>query len=155
MTTHTVESPLGLLVLRESDGALAVLDWAAPGARPVPGRAAPGPLLAEAARQLAAYFARRLTRFDLPLSPEGTAFQRRVWDGLGEIPFGRTDTYGGLARRVASAPRAVGGACARNRLPVIVPCHRVLAAHGGLGGYSGRGGVAAKRFLLALEGAHA
>jgi methylated-DNA-[protein]-cysteine S-methyltransferase len=69
------------------------------------------------------------------------------------IPRGATRTYGDIARTIGSAPRAVGAACSRNPIPVIVPCHRILAANGGIGGYSGAGGAETKRRLLALEGA--
>ncbi|MEO5333313.1 MAG: methylated-DNA--[protein]-cysteine S-methyltransferase [Magnetococcus sp. YQC-5] len=86
-----------------------------------------------------------------PLSPQGTPFQRRVWALLREIPLGQIETYGSLARRLQTSPRAVGHALACNPIPILIPCHRVLAAHG-LGGYSGAGGVMGKRFLLDLEG---
>ena len=109
------------------------------------------PLLDEAARQLAAYFDGKLRDFDLPLSPAGTAFEGRVWDAMQTIPYGETRTYGDLAHATDSGPRAVGRACGKNPIPIVIPCHRVLA-HGGLGGYSGDGGLATKQRLLALEG---
>jgi methylated-DNA-[protein]-cysteine S-methyltransferase len=105
----------------------------------------------EARAQLDAYFDAALTSFDLPLAPPGTDFQGRVWRALTEIPWGETLSYGALARRLASAPRPVGVACGRNPIPIIIPCHRVIAADGGLGGYSGDGGVDTKRALLRLE----
>ncbi|MBF0272961.1 MAG: methylated-DNA--[protein]-cysteine S-methyltransferase [Magnetococcales bacterium] len=88
----------------------------------------------------------------LPLRPEGTAFQQRVWEAMRTIPAGRVESYGSLARRLGSAPRAVGRALALNPIPILLPCHRVVAADGDLTGYSGPGGVASKRFLLTLEG---
>ncbi|MBF0190996.1 MAG: methylated-DNA--[protein]-cysteine S-methyltransferase [Magnetococcales bacterium] len=88
----------------------------------------------------------------LPLRPEGTAFQQRVWEAMRTIPAGRVESYGSLARRLGSAPRAVGRALALNPIPVLLPCHRVVAANGELTGYSGPGGVASKRLLLTLEG---
>ena len=109
------------------------------------------PVLAEAARQLSAYFDGTLQEFVLPLAPAGTPFQRRVWAALCEIPYGATISYLTLARRVANekAVRAVGGANGRNPISIIIPCHRVIAAGGGLGGYGG--GLPAKRLLLDLE----
>lgn len=109
------------------------------------------PLLLRALEELEAYFAGALSRFTVPLNPAGTAFQRRVWRRLGEIAYAATVCYGDLARELATAPRAVAQACARNPLPIVIPCHRVVAASGGLGGYSGAGGIATKRALLALE----
>jgi methylated-DNA-[protein]-cysteine S-methyltransferase len=93
------------------------------------------------------------TRFDLPLAIEGTEFQRRLWQALCEIPRGRTLTYGELARRLAAEPRAVGQACGDNRLPIVIPCHRVVAADG-IGGFAHTTSgylVEAKRWLLAHE----
>lgn len=111
------------------------------------------PVLAEAARQLAAYFDGRLQEFVLPLAPRGTPFQRRVWAALCEIPYGATISYLTLARRVADekAVRAVGGANGRNPISIIIPCHRVIGADGSLVGYGG--GLERKRWLLQLEGA--
>jgi len=114
-------------------------------------REAKHPVLREAARQLADYFAGSLRAFDLPLAPEGTEFQQKVWRALTGIPFGRTITYGELARRVGRprAARAVGAANGANPLPVIVPCHRVIGADGGLTGYGE--GLPIKAALLELE----
>jgi methylated-DNA-[protein]-cysteine S-methyltransferase len=105
----------------------------------------------QARAQLGAYFAGRLTRFDLELAPRGTAFQRQVWQALTEIPPGTTIAYGELARRIGrpSASRAVGAANGANPLPIVVPCHRVIGASGALTGFAG--GLDTKRFLLALE----
>ncbi|HUC10782.1 MAG TPA: methylated-DNA--[protein]-cysteine S-methyltransferase [Stellaceae bacterium] len=110
----------------------------------------PHALLIEAMRQLEAYFAGRLTRFDLPLMPAGSPFDKRVWEVMRQIPHGQTRTYGELAMELGSGPRAIGGACGRNRIPIVIPCHRVLARNG-LGGFSGGIGLATKRGLLALE----
>lgn len=101
--------------------------------------------------QLGAYFAGRLTRFDLELAPRGTPFQLAVWQALMEIPPGETITYGELARRIGrpSASRAVGAANGANPLPIVVPCHRVIGAGGALTGFAG--GIETKRFLLAFE----
>ncbi len=146
----SVASPVGTLTLFERAGAITDLLWASRDR--LRGRH-PTPVLAAARDQLGAYFAGRLRAFDLPLAPEGSAFRRRVWDALRGIPFGHTVTYGALAERLGSSPRAVGGACGANPIPILIPCHRVLGAGGALHGYSGRGGLAAKARLLALEGA--
>lgn len=101
--------------------------------------------------QLAEYFAGERTDFDLPLAPEGTGFQRKVWRALCEIPYGETISYGELARRIAqpTAARAVGLANGSNPLPIVVPCHRVIGADGSLTGFGG--GIERKRWLLAHE----
>jgi len=141
-----VNSPVGPLTLFEESGALVAIEWGrAPGS-------ASSPLLGEARSQLDAYFAGRLRTFDLPLRPAGTPFQRAVWALMGDIPYGATRTYGDIARALGTAPRPVGGACGRNPIPIVIPCHRVTGAGGRLGGYSGGPGIAAKRALLRLEG---
>jgi methylated-DNA-[protein]-cysteine S-methyltransferase len=106
---------------------------------------------AEAREQLDEYFAGRRTTFDLPLAMTGSAFQRRVWRALQDIPYGETISYGELARRVGepATPRNVGSANGRNPISVIVPCHRVIGADGSLTGYGG--GLERKRILLDLE----
>ena len=146
MPSLSIASPVGRLTLDERDGALVAIRWSDEAA------SADTPLLAEAARQLGAYFAGALDRFDLPMMPAGSPFDQAVWAAMRAIPFGRTRSYGELAAGLGSAPRAVGRACGRNPIPIVIPCHRVLA-QGGLGGYSGAGGVATKHALLALEGA--
>ena len=107
----------------------------------------------EVQRQLKAYFAGKLKDFDLPLAPQGTAFQLQVWKALRTIPYGKTWSYGELARRIRrpDAQRAVGAANGQNPIPVIVPCHRVIGADGSLTGFGG--GLPIKQKLLALEGA--
>ena len=107
---------------------------------------------AKAARQLTAYFAGDLTRFDLPLHITGTDFRRRVWSELQTIPYGETISYAALANRIGRprAFRAVGAANGANPLPIVVPCHRVIGSDGSLTGFGG--GIEVKRFLLGLEG---
>ena len=109
-------------------------------------------MLVETARQLREYFAGERTVFDLPLAPEGTAFQRLVWTALTKIPFGETRTYGQQASLIKrpSASRAVGAANGRNPIGIIVPCHRVIGTNGSLTGYAG--GLAMKQWLLEHEG---
>ena len=116
---------------------------------------APNSLLAkEAVRQLRAWLKDPQYVFSLPLAPAGTPFQRRVWAGIAAIPAGRTRQYGEVADDIGSGPRAVGNACGANPYPIVVPCHRVVAAGGGLGGFGrNRGGflLDVKRWLLAHE----
>jgi len=104
-----------------------------------------------AAIQLQEYFAGKRTRFDLPLAPRGTAFQKAVWAALLRIPFGETASYGELARAIGkpSASRAVGAANGRNPLSIVIPCHRVIGADGSMTGYGGE--ISRKRILLDLE----
>lgn len=146
-------TPFGALGVRTEGQAIAEIIFLPPGTRPVAPR---NQLAAEACRQLAAYLADPKAGFDLPLKGGGSDFQRRVWKSIAAIPGGRTLTYGAIARRLESAPRAVGQACGRNPFPVVVPCHRVVGVNGGLGGFANaRGGylLEAKRWLLRHEGA--
>jgi methylated-DNA-[protein]-cysteine S-methyltransferase len=151
---HTiVDSPVGPLTLVAVGGVLVGLYMAAQ--RHVPGPETfgvpdPGPFT-ETRRQLREYFDGERTGFDLPLELDGTAFQRRVWAALRDIPFGTTVSYGTLADRIGrpTAARAVGLANGRNPISIVVPCHRVVGSGGGLTGYGG--GVERKQYLLALE----
>jgi methylated-DNA-[protein]-cysteine S-methyltransferase len=151
MPQLSLTTPLGAMTLTEDAGALTVFTWSE-GAIATEAND-DTPLLRAAAAQLAAYFAGRLTRFELPLAPGGSAFQLRVYDAMQAIPYGRTRTYGELAAELGTAARAIGNACGANPLPILIPCHRVVAAGGRLGGYSGGRGPASKRVLLALEDA--
>ncbi|WP_166140298.1 methylated-DNA--[protein]-cysteine S-methyltransferase [Nocardioides ochotonae] len=149
----TIQSPIGELRLVEQDGTLCAIEFT-PFREPGPAgpRADDVPVLRETARQLTAYFARELTEFDLPLAPRGTDFQQRVWAELRAIPWGRTASYGEVARSLGltnAASRAVGLANGRNPIPVVVPCHRVIGANGTLTGYAG--GLPRKQLLLDLE----
>ncbi|WP_096703044.1 methylated-DNA--[protein]-cysteine S-methyltransferase [Magnetospirillum sp. 15-1] len=139
-------SPIGPLALFEADGAIVAVDW---GFVPENDET---PLLLKARDQLEEYFEGKRTSFDLPLAPHGTAFQQKVWAALSRIPFGQTKSYGELAGELGTAARALGGACGRNPIPVIIPCHRVLGANGAMGGYSGIDGIETKEFLLRHEG---
>lgn len=150
MSYLAYNSPVGPLTLFEDDGRIIAVEWGWPPETDEP----PAPVLERARDQLDAYFEGKLREFDLPLAPMGTAFQQTVWQALARIPFGVTRSYGELATELGTAPRALGGACGRNPLPILIPCHRVLPTGGrGLGGYSGMDGIETKRFLLRLEGA--
>ncbi len=145
MAHLSMNSPLGSLTVFEERGALVAIEWGrAPGPKS-------SPLLAEAVKQLDAYFDGRLRAFDLPLRPTRTVFQRTVWSLMGDIPYGVTRTYGEFARILRTAPRPVGGACRRNPIPIVIPCHRVIGAGATMTGYSGGRGIATKRALLRLE----
>jgi methylated-DNA-[protein]-cysteine S-methyltransferase len=144
--SRSVVTPIGTLWLSRDEHGLSRVGFDGPEAA----RSA-DPLLEEAEAQLQDYFAGERQRFELPLSPRGTDFQRQVWTAVAAIPYGETTTYSALAVAVGrpSARRAVGAANGRNPLPVIVPCHRVLGAAGGLTGYGG--GLDRKSALLDLE----
>jgi methylated-DNA-[protein]-cysteine S-methyltransferase len=142
-------SPLGDLLLVSNGEALTGLHMV--GEAPEPDWLRDDGLFRDVRAQLTEYLAGERRTFDLPLRLEGTPFQRRVWDELCRIPFGETISYAELARRVGQpgAARAVGSANGRNRIGLIIPCHRVIAADGGLGGYGG--GLDRKRWLLRHE----
>ncbi len=157
-----VESPLGPLLLGAQNGAIAVLEFCD---EPEIGRrladlevrfncalhVGSEPVLEKLIGQLDAYFARELQTFDVPLIYRGSAFQEKVWGELLRIPYGQTRSYGAVAQRVgdAGAMRAVGAANHLNPIAIVIPCHRVVNAHGDLGGYGG--GAWRKRWLLDLE----
>jgi methylated-DNA-[protein]-cysteine S-methyltransferase len=145
-----MDSPVGRLALEAEGDALSGVRWAGLGERARVGQLPT--ILKEAKRQLERYFAGRLKTFDLELTAHGTDFQKRVWQMMSDIPYGETATYGGMAMALGSGPRAVGMACGRNPLPIVVPCHRVLGSGGSEGGYSGGQGLKTKHKLLALEG---
>jgi methylated-DNA-[protein]-cysteine S-methyltransferase len=142
----TLDTPIGTLWLFAGEEGLEHVSF-----RELPGGRSPSPVLDEARAQLSAYFAGELDRFDLPLAPRGTAFQRRVWEEVARIPYGGTSTYSAVAGALGapSACRAVGAANGRNPLPIVVPCHRVIGTAGSLTGYGG--GLHRKRALLDLE----
>lgn len=148
-----VESAIGpLRVVAAGEGVTAIEFSPFDEAAEVGERDDAAPVLVEAARQLRAYFAGELTDFDLPLAPRGTDYQRRVWDALRAVPYGRTATYAEIAATLGQprgASRAVGLANGRNPIPVVVPCHRVIGADGSLTGYAG--GLERKQLLLELE----
>lgn len=148
-----LESPIATLLLAaDADGLQQILfSTDARPARPEPAWQEDAPALAEVARQLKAYFAGELKEFDLPLFPQGTSFQQKVWGELRKIPYGETLSYGELARRIGNprACRAVGLANGSNPISIVIPCHRVIGSNGKLTGYGG--GLPIKEKLLALE----
>ena len=163
--THRIamETPIGVLTIESNEKAVTLITLpreagehfqAANGRKPAP-KSPDGPVpepLALAVAQLEEYFAGRRQQFDLPLELDGTDFQRRVWLTLAEIPYGETVSYAELAMMVGrpNAYRAVGQANGANPVPIVLPCHRVLASGGGIGGYGG--GLPMKRQLLEMEG---
>lgn len=151
MTEATIHTPIGWLLLREEDGALCALSAVNGPCAEAPEESA---LLCEAKAQLQAYFAGERRAFDLPIAPRGTAFETAVWRALEAIPYGQTRTYGEIAAQIGKpgASRAVGRACGRNPILLVVPCHRVIGSGGRLTGFAA--GLDTKRALLALEGVH-
>lgn len=141
-----VETPIGPVHVTADTHGISALGW---GAAP---HEEPNDVLEQARDQLRAYFLGNLHDFDLPLSIDGSAFTRDFARALCAIPAGETRSYGDLARDLSVSAQAIGQACGANRIPIIVPCHRVLGANG-LGGYSGDGGVETKVWLLKHENA--
>jgi methylated-DNA-[protein]-cysteine S-methyltransferase len=151
-----MSSPIGDLRIVEHQGAISAIEFTpfstGTDGRPRGQRDDANPVLVEAVAQLTAYFARDRRDFDLPLAPEGTDFQQRVWAQLRGIGYGDTASYGEIAHRLGmtnAASRAVGLANGRNPIPIVIPCHRVIGADGSLTGYAG--GVGRKQTLLELE----
>jgi methylated-DNA-[protein]-cysteine S-methyltransferase len=148
-----MQSPIGTLTLVADNSGLRQINFGKNGSASEldPSWQEDSSALREPIRQLRAYFAGELEDFDLRLAPEGTPFQQKVWDALLNIPYGKTISYGELAKRIGnpSASRAVGLANGSNPIPIIIPCHRVIGANGKLTGYGG--GLPIKEKLLALE----
>ncbi len=144
MPQVSLHTPVGDITVFEQDGAIVSLDW---------GWVADqnsSTLLEQARKQLDAYFDGELRMFDLPLEPSGTNYRRAVWQALCDIPYGETRSYRDIAETVGGSARSVGQANGRNPIPLIIPCHRVVATTH-IGGYSGGDGLPTKRWLLALE----
>jgi methylated-DNA-[protein]-cysteine S-methyltransferase len=139
--------PHGAVGVRCASSLLAGLDYLPAQSEQPP----EGALAGEVVRQLRAWLDEPGFRFDLPLAPAGSAFRQRVWQVIAAIPCGQTLTYGELARRLVSAPRAVGQACGANPYPIVVPCHRVVAASGGLNGGLGGFAHATQGYLLEIK----
>ncbi|NIY75088.1 methylated-DNA--[protein]-cysteine S-methyltransferase [Thalassospira sp. HF15] len=148
MAQISLNSPVGAITVFAFEDQIVALDWG------FVDEIESTAVLEEAKKQLAAYFAGTLDRFDLPLAPDGTDFQKTVWQAMCDIPMGKTATYKELAESAGSpkAFQSVGTACGLNPIPIIIPCHRVLASNNKPGGYSGQGGLETKRTLLKIEG---
>ena len=147
--TATIDTPVGPVRITVADGVVAAVDHT----QDAPDETRPkDKLLREAIRQIEAYFAGKRRSFDLPMAPAASPFQARVRQAVIDIPYGEAASYGGVAHILNSGPRAVGQACGRNDLVLLVPCHRVIGAGGSLGGYGSTSGLERKRRLLAFEG---
>ncbi len=149
MNTFYYSSPVGILEIKSTECYITQLlfkEYAGTSSDAIP------EVLKECIRQLDEYFSGNLQNFSLPLAPEGTHFQQSVWKALQTIPYGQTISYKQLAEKVENpkACRAVGTANGRNPIAIIIPCHRVIAADGSLGGYAG--GLDTKTTLLRIEG---
>lgn len=143
----TIESEFGRLGLVEQDGHIIQLLWQADDSGQLTD------VLVEGRRQLGAYLAGECDHFDLPLNPAGSEFQQQVYRAMQAIPKGQTRSYGDLAQDLGVPAQPIGQACGSNPIPIIIPCHRVVAGNG-LGGFSGSGGVETKIKLLKFEGAY-
>lgn len=152
MIVRRLITPIGELTLTASDAALTGIYFPGSQVAPPAGHDGPSEILDRACDQLAEYFAGKRITFDVPLGASGTEFEHRVWNLLSTIPYGSTTSYGALAQRLGdpSQARAVGAANGKNPIPIIVPCHRVIGAHGDLTGFGG--GIERKRWLLQHEG---
>ncbi|MCW5699475.1 MAG: methylated-DNA--[protein]-cysteine S-methyltransferase [Rhodospirillales bacterium] len=151
MLELTADTFLGPLTIVEDNGAIVQLSWQTTRHDSSSTRAA-SLLLGRARDQLRSYFEGTREDFDLPLRTHGSSFDRSVWACLTHIPFGTVKTYGEVAVLVGTSPRAIGGACKRNPIVVVIPCHRVVGADGRLTGYSGGRGLSTKEALLRHEG---
>jgi methylated-DNA-[protein]-cysteine S-methyltransferase len=140
----SLHAPIGDISVSEENGAIVAVDWG------WGSQQSETALLRRAHEQLHAYFDGALTEFSLPLAPVGTSYQQRVWQALYAIPYGETRSYLDIAQMAGGSPRSVGQANGSNPIPIIIPCHRVVASTH-LGGYSGGEGLATKCWLLALE----
>ena len=145
MPSLSFNSPIGNLTVYEQRGAITNLSWERETNKDV------SSLLIETEKQLQEYLNGTRTNFDLPKKPYRSEFQLRVWQEIAKIPYGQTISYRDLARKLSSSPRPVGTACGKNPIPIIIPCHRIIAKTGHLTGYSGRGGLDTKKLLLKLE----
>ena len=151
MPQLSLHTPVGDLTVSEEEGAIVAIDWGW-------GRdQAISPVLLDARKQLHEYFDGLRTSFDLPLTPAGSPYRQRVWRCLSDIPYGGVRSYREIAAVAGGSARSVGGANGHNPIPIVIPCHRVLASNGAggytIGGYSGGDGLDTKRYLLRLEAA--
>ncbi len=135
-----MQTPVGTLSVIEINGKVCALNWA------------DGEMSKNAEKQLDEYFNKQRKVFDFEYELEGTAFQKKVWKALLNIPYGTTKTYKDIAEEVGSHPRAIGGAVGANPVPIFIPCHRVVGSSGKMTGFSGGEGIPTKETLLKLEG---
>lgn len=145
------KSPIGMICIEEQEGAITGIYFDRECIIENKMEDVENPVLGEAHRQLSEYFLKQRKEFDLPLAPQGTEFQKRVWQALRMIPYGETRSYGEIAKQIGSpkASRAVGGANNKNHIMIVIPCHRVIGANGALVGFGG--GLDVKEYLLQLE----
>jgi len=143
----SLHTQIGDLTVSEDGGKIVALDWGWVLDQDET------PLLLNARAQLHSFFDIASETFDLPLEPAGSPFERIVWQAIASIPYGTTVSYGDIAAHIGGSARAVGRAAGANPIPIIIPCHRVVAADGSMHGYSGDGGTDTKKALLILEGA--
>ncbi len=146
-----IPSPVGRLTLVADDTAMREIHWANSNISIAKDALTDNKVLGQATEQLNAYFNDRCKNFELPFALHGTDFQQKVWRALLNIPYGKTASYADIAQKIGApaAARAVGSAVGKNPLSIVVPCHRVIAKDGGLGGFGG--GLKRKRYLLSLE----
>ncbi|MCH8684109.1 methylated-DNA--[protein]-cysteine S-methyltransferase [Pedomonas mirosovicensis] len=147
MPTISLHTPIGDITVCEDEGQIVAVEWGWGSEQEET------PLLREAREQLDAYFDGKLQNFALPLAPYGTPRRQQIWQAMSAIPYGQTKTYGQIANEIGTAARAVGQACARNPIPILIPCHRVLSATPSRDFYSFGEGTETKTMLLRLEGA--
>jgi methylated-DNA-[protein]-cysteine S-methyltransferase len=138
-------SPVGWLTVFEEDDAIIAVEWGQAK------KTSKTSLLKEAQRQIEKYFSGNLKVYKLPLNPSGTEFQKCLWQKISLIPYGETTTYGNLGNTLKTAPRAIGGACGKNPIPILIPCHRVIGIKNKLTGFSRGNGIKTKEILLSLE----
>jgi methylated-DNA-[protein]-cysteine S-methyltransferase len=149
-----ISTPFGAVAITTLNGRLAIELLAAPPKGPIQiEKQSSNPVVINACQQIVDYLQQPITKFNLPLAQQGTAFQQRVWNTISAIPPGQTLTYSEIAKQIGSGPRAVANACGANSLPLVVPCHRVVAKYG-IGGFmQGKtGGMLIKQWLLRHEG---
>ena len=152
-TTATLETPVGRVSITANDAAITRVTWTRGKGPQGKAPQTDHPILERAVQQLEEYFAGTRRDFELPLAPAGGELQQAVCRALLEIPYGETRSYGDLARALGVAAQPIGQACGGNPIPIFIPCHRVLAAAGRTGGFSGGAGVETKLALLRHEGA--
>lgn len=149
-----ISTPFGAVAITAPNGRLAIELLAVPPSDSIQiAKLSSNPVVVNACQQIVAYLQQPIAKFDLSLTQQGTIFQQRVWGAISAIPLGKTRTYSEIAKQIGSGPRAVANACGANNLPLVVPCHRVVAKHG-IGGFmqGKKDGLLIKQWLLRHEG---